>query len=449
MSGQAASDGTHSRPFVSSEVETRCEALVADPSTSLGTNGGKASLAVGYVMTHYPRNAQTFIAGEIDGVARAGVAVTPFAMNRPDAAELARPGAAERQARTTYLKDAPLGAVGDALALALRHPLGMARIVGAALGSGGYDPRRRARRLAHVAQAARLARLARAQGLRHLHAHFGLAPATIAWFASRMLSLDGARVGFSFTIHGFHDFADPAETRLDLKAEAAAAVVCVSDFTRGQLFLQAAPAVWPRAHVVRCGIDLDEWRFAPRARGAGPPTIVALGRLSPEKGFTVLVEAMARLRDAGVAARLLLVGDGPERRTIEAAVAAQRLGDRVTLAGELPPEGVRARLREADIFCLPSFSEGLPVSIMEAMAAGVPVVATWIAGIPELAEDGATALTVPPARADALADALRRLVEDPALGARLATAARARVEERHDQAVNGRAMADLLRELSA
>ena len=407
------------------------------------------ALRVGYVMTHYPRNAQTFIAGEIDGVERAGVPVSCFAMNRPDAAELAVSGAQERAARTAYLKDSWLGALGDAVALTLRHPIGMAGLKLTALKSGGGSPRRMARRLGHFVQAARLARLAKAQGLRHLHAHFGLAPATIAWFASRMLSFGGKQVGFSFTIHGFHDFADPAETRLDLKAPEAAAVMCVSDFTRGQLFLQAAPATWPKAHVVRCGIDLVAWQFAPRERGDGPPTIVAIGRLSAEKGFTVLLDAMARLRDERVEAELVLVGDGPERATIEAAIARHGLADRVTLAGELPPEAVRAQLREADIFCLPSFSEGLPVSIMEAMAAGVPVVTTWIAGIPELAENGVTAMTVPPARADALADALRRLIEDPALAARLAVAARARVEANHDQLANGRQMADLLQRIAA
>ena len=404
-----------------------------------------ASLTVGYVMTHYPRNAQTFIAGEIDGVRAAGVDVATFAMNRPDARELAVAGAQERAAGTSYLKDSPLGAIGDVLTIALRHPIGMSRIVGAALTSGGGSVRRTIRRLAHLVQAARLARVARKRGLRHLHAHFALAPATIAWLASRMMSLDGPPVGFSFTIHGFHDFVDPAETRLDLKAKAAAAVVCISDFTRGQLFLNSDPAVWPRAQVIRCGIDLAAWQFAARARDATAPTIMALGRLSAEKGFGILIEALVQLSDV----KLRLVGDGPERAALTALVDRLDLADRVTFVGELPPEQVRAELRAADIFCLPSFSEGLPVSIMEAMAAGVPVVATWIAGIPELASDGVTALTVPPARADALADALRRLVDDPALGATLAVAARARVEQQHDQVINGRAMADLLRTLAA
>ncbi|MBS0479502.1 MAG: glycosyltransferase [Proteobacteria bacterium] len=403
------------------------------------------TLKVGYVTTHYPRNAQTFIAGEIDGVRAAGLEVACFAMNRPDQRELTVPGAQDRVAGTTYLKDRPLAAIGDALAIMLHHPIGMSRIAGAALASGGGSPGRTVRRLAHLVQAARVARAARAQGLRHLHAHFALAPATIAWFASRIMSLDGPPVGFSFTIHGFHDFVDPSETRLDLKARAAAAVVCVSDFTRGQLYLNSDPATWPRAHVIRCGIDLAAWQFVAPKRGDGAPTIVAIGRLSAEKGFGILIEAIASLDHV----KLRIVGDGPERAALTALVDRLALTGRVTFVGELPPEQVRGELRTADIFCLPSFSEGLPVSIMEAMAAGVPVVTTWIAGIPELAVDGVTALTVPPARADALADALRRLADDPVLGGKLAAAARARVEQLHDQTSNGRTMAGLLRSLAA
>lgn len=409
---------------------------------------GSAALRVGYVMTHYPRLAQTFIAGEIDSVAAAGVEVIPFAMNRPDAHERTRPGAPEREGATTYLKDRPLGAIGDTLALVARHPLAMAGIARDALRSAGGDGRRAARRLAHFVQAARLARAARRQGLRHLHAHFGLAPASIAWFASRMASLGGERVGFSFTIHGFHDFADPAETRLDLKARAADAVVCVSDFTRSQLCLLSDPVLWPRYHVVRCGVDLARWPFRPRARTNATPVVIAVGRLSAEKGFAVLLDAMGVLRDREVAAHLLLVGDGAERASLAAQVERLGLDGRVTFAGELPPDQVRQRLEEADIFCLPSFSEGLPVSIMESMAAGVPVVATCIAGIPELAVNKETALTVPPARADALASALETLLTEPDTAARLAQAGRARVEAQHDQMANGRAMADLLRTLA-
>jgi glycosyltransferase involved in cell wall biosynthesis len=160
---------------------------------------------------------------------------------------------------------------------------------------------------------------------------------------------------------------------------------------------------------------------------------LAVGRLSAEKGFDVLIEALAQLRQQGAPQRLILIGDGPLRTSLEGAAVRSGVADLVEFAGELPPAEVRAHLDRADLFCLPSFSEGLPISIMEAMAVGVPVVTTWIAGIPELAQTDVTALTVPPARADALAAAMRRLAEEAPLRLRLSQAARSRVEEQHDQ----------------
>lgn len=387
---------------------------------------------VAYVLTHYPKLAQTFIAGEIDPLERAGIAVACFAMNPPEPVEAARDGAARRIAGTTYLKR-EFGAALAALAGAsLRHPIAMARVWAKALASGGGNPARTLRRLAHLAQAALVAKRIGAAGIERVHAHFGLAPATIAWLACAIRQAQGQRCAFSFTIHGYHDFVDPAEARLDLKARDAAAVLCISDFTRSQLCLNSAPELWGRFHVARCGIDLGAFAYRdPPAPGA-EPTVMALGRLSPEKGFAVLIEAVAALADQGRRVRLRLVGDGPSRAALERAARDGGVGDLVTFTGELPPEAVRAELAAADIFCMSSFSEGLPVSLMEAMAIGAPCVTTWIAGIPELAENEVTALTVPPARADALSAAIGRLAADHALATSLARAGRARVEALHD-----------------
>jgi len=302
-----------------------------------------------------------------------------------------------------------------------------------ALASAGGSPRRMIRRLAHLVQAARVAREARRERLDYLHAQFGLAPTTIAWLASALTAVTGRRIPFGFTIHGFHDFVDAPETRLDLKARDAAKVLCISDYTRSQLCLVTDPPLWSRFHVARCGVDLSAFRYRQPRTQDGLPTVLAVGRLSAEKGFDILIEALAQLRQSGAAQRLVLVGDGPLRSALKAAATNSGIADLVEFAGELPSAEVRAHLERADLFCLPSLSEGLPISIMEAMAVGVPVVTTWIAGIPELAEAGVTALTVPPARADALADAMRRLADDAPLRLHLSRAARARVEELHDQ----------------
>jgi len=395
--------------------------------------GTPARLRVGYILTHYPRLAQTFIAAEITAVERNGVEVVPFAMNPPGASEPAAPGAAQRIAQTTYLKPQLARALFALAGQALRHPFGIARVITMAVASAGGSPRRMVRRSAHLLQAALVAEVARRERLDYLHAQFGLAPATIAWLAAALSAVAGRPLRFGFTIHGFHDFVDPAESRLDLKARDAAQVLCISDFTRSQLCLVTDPELWPRFHVARCGIDLTAFAYRrPRPQGR-LPTVLAVGRLSAEKGFDVLIEALAQLKRQRTPQRLVLVGDGPLRGPLADAALRLDVAELVEFAGELPPTEVRAHLERADLFCLPSFSEGLPISIMEAMAVGVPVVTTWIAGIPELAVAGVTALTVPPARADALAEAMRSLADDASLRLRLSEAARLKVEERHDQ----------------
>ena len=392
-----------------------------------------AGLRVGYILTHYPRLAQTFIAAEVLAVGRTGVKVLPFAMNPPTVSEQTAPGAAQRIAQTTYLKPQIARALAALAGQTLRHPIGVGRIMAMALASAGGSPRRLIRRSAHLLQAALVAHVARRERLDYLHAQFGLAPATIAWLAAALSTVAGRPLPFGFTIHGFHDFVDAAESRLDLKARDAAQVLCVSDFTRSQLCLVTDPELWPRFHVARCGIDLTAFAYRRPRPLDGLPTALAVGRLSAEKGFDVLIEALAQLRRQGAPQRLILVGDGPLRTSLEGAAMRSGVTDLIEFTGELPPAEVRAHLDRADLFCLPSFSEGLPISIIEAMAVGVPVVTTWIAGIPELAEAGVTALTVPPARADALAEAMRRLADDAPLRLRLSQAARSRVEEQHEQ----------------
>jgi colanic acid/amylovoran biosynthesis glycosyltransferase len=393
-----------------------------------------SGLRVGYILTHYPRVAQTFISGEIDAVERAGVRVRTFAMNAPLVGEQTGPSARRRIVETTYLKSQAARALVALFWQFMRHPMGTARVAAMALASARGSTLRIVRRLAHLVQAALVAEAARRHRLDYLHAQFGLGPATIAWLASALSAVAGRRVPFGFTIHGFHDFVDPAESRLELKARDAAQVLCVSDFTRSQLCQATPPELWPRFATARCGIDLSAFAYrAPVRHGGGLPIVLAVGRLSAEKGFGVLVDALAFLRDEGTPQRLVLVGDGPLRNSLERKAIEAGVSELVEFAGELEPEQVRSRLSGADLFCLPSFSEGLPISIMEAMAVGVPVVTTWVAGIPELAQSGVTALTVPPARADVLAKALQKLAEDEPLRMRLSEAARQKVEELHDQ----------------
>ena len=229
-----------------------------------------------------------------------------------------------------------------------------------------------------------------------------------------------------------------------MKAASAAFVVCISDFTKSQLCRITHPQYWDRFHVVRCGIDLDKFAFRGGRALAEKPRIITVGRLAAEKGQLILLQAVAALRANGIEAELELVGDGPLKAWIEGEISRLGLQDRVSLTGELSAEQVKARLHEADIFCLPSFSEGLPVSIMGAMAIGVPVVSTLIGGIPELAIDGETALTVPAGNVEVLTAALTRTITDETFREDAVRAARQVVVQRHDRDINAEQLASLM-----
>ena len=393
-----------------------------------------SKVQVAYVMTHYPRVALTYIAGEIDEVDRNGAGIVPIVMNLPGREDLTTEEARERQRRSLYLKASPVHVAAATIGAILAHPIKMARLLFAAVRSARSDVGLMGRRLVHLAYATLAAKHCRERGVRHLHAQFGLAPATIAWFACDILNFDRRSAStWSFTIHGFHDFVNETESRLDLKAASAAFVICISDFTKSQLCRVTDSRYWGRFHVLRCGIDLDCFRLRNERPQRKVPRIAIVGRLSPEKGHGILLDAVGKLADQHVPVEIEIIGDGPSAEAIRRQAADLGIERAVFFAGELLPDEVSRRLAEADIFCMASFAEGLPISIMEVMAVGVPVVTTWIGGIPELAENDVTALTVPPANSDALADAIKRLIVDVPLRDRLTSAARAAVERAHSR----------------
>jgi colanic acid/amylovoran biosynthesis glycosyltransferase len=403
---------------------------------------------VGYVMTHYPRVALTYIAGEIDQVERNGEQIVPIVMNLPIQEDLTTEKARERQRRSLYLKASALRVAAATISVIIAHPIKMGRLVFAAVRSARLDLGLAGRRLVHLSYATLAAKHCGEQGIRHLHAQFGLAPATIAWFACEILNFDRRTANtWSFTIHGFHDFVNETESRLDLKAASASFVICVSDFTKSQLCRVTDPRYWERFHVLRCGIDLPAFPLRSPLPLRKVPRIAIVGRLSPEKGHGILLDAVSKLAAQNVAVEVEIIGDGPSIEAIQRQAAELGIEKRVMFAGQLLPDEVSRHLSQADVFCMASFAEGLPISIMEAMAVGVPVVTTWIGGIPELAINGVTALTVPPGNSEALAEAIKHLIADKSLRERLVVAARAAVERMHSREANGAQLAEMYRTL--
>jgi glycosyltransferase involved in cell wall biosynthesis len=291
----------------------------------------------------------------------------------------------------------------------------------------------------------------RRRRVRHIHAHFANVASAVALLAADFGAPDG--FAWSYTMHGYTEFDEVRRYALAEKTRRAAFVACISDFCRSQLLKLVEPEYWDKLVVVRCGLDAGEVRAlparAPAPAGADAPLrLLFVGRLVPEKGVLVLLWALAALRERGLQVDAVLVGDGPYRDQLER--EAHRLGvaGQLTFTGALTGAAIAPQYRDADVFCLPSFAEGLPVVLMEAMASGVPVVATAIAGVRELVHDGESGLLVSPGRADELAGALAVMLAEPALAAGMAETGRRHVEREFDSDRNALALAELFGEIT-
>lgn len=392
---------------------------------------------IGYLTSQYPAPSHTFIRREIAALRAAGMNIVTYSIQRTPTglnAELDRAAAAETftvlaRPFLDYVEAHIVGIVTRpgrylrTLSLACRHRVPGAR---AALWS-----------LFHFAEAILLAKRLEADGIGHLHNHFANSAATVGLLASRFANID-----WSLTLHGISEFDYPAGLLLHDKIKAANFVACVSRFGMAQAMRLIPPSEWHKLSIVRCGIDRAALPPRPASSSLAADTVhvIAVGRLSPEKGHAGLLEAIKMVRDRGIAVALTIVGDGPERDSLAAQVEQLGLGSIVHFPGRQDEQSALTSIAAADMLVLSSFMEGLPVVLMEAMALGVPVVATRVAGIPELVRDKESGLLFDPADWIALADAIATLAIDPALRERLAVEGRRRID--HEFAIE-RAVAPL------
>jgi colanic acid/amylovoran biosynthesis glycosyltransferase len=291
------------------------------------------------------------------------------------------------------------------------------------------------------AKAVAVARVAARERIDHVHAHFASHPATAAWVVHRLTGIP-----FSFTAHANDLFVAPV--LLDRKLADARFAVAISDYNR-RLLLERPPAA--RVEVVHCGVDVE--RYARRGLGErAADRVVCVASLLEKKGHADLIDALALLAERRPGVLLELVGEGSERDRIVARARERGVDRQVSLLGARSSEQVRATLAEARVFALPSVRlpsgrmEGIPVALMEAMAGGVPVVATRLSGIPELVQDGVTGLLVEPHDPEGLAAALERLLADEALAAELAQNARGLVERSFSLKIEAGRLGDLFAE---
>jgi colanic acid/amylovoran biosynthesis glycosyltransferase len=420
--------------------------LLPSPHPSLSEAGAERPferLSIAYLLSRYPAISHTFFLKEVLGLRERGIKIDVASINPPDRARQDLPEVeAAEAAQTFYIKSAGAAQLAfKVLAVSLGNPVVALRGLRAALALGGWDLKARAYALFYLAEALLVGKWMRRASLQHLHVHFGGPVATVG-----MLTAQAWRIPWSITLHGPDEFFDQDEFYLTQKIASASFVICISDFCRSQVLRIAPQLDANRVHVVRLGVDCVVLQPLDRPVAVGEPVRVACtGRMVAAKGHRVLLEAIAelipRLTAAGIALRCTLIGDGPERSSLEALSRRLDIDGVVQFLGAQPHQATLARVAQADIFVLASFAEGLPVALMEAMALGVPCVSTTIAAIPELIHDGRNGLLVSPSNSLALRAALEQLTIDSELRSKLGHQARATVETQYNLASNLDALA--------
>jgi glycosyltransferase involved in cell wall biosynthesis len=399
-----------------------------------------AGPVVAYLTSQYARASDTFIRDEVAQLRRMGFTVHTFSVRKPPGSEQLSPAIQAERARTEdLLSVGPIGLAASTAVMAFTRPGPFARAAKLALKAGSPGLKGRLWPLAYLAEAAQLGRRLVAKRVVHLHNHMGRNSAAVAMLASALTGIP-----YSMTVHGPSEFDLPYELALREKIGRSAFTLAISDFGRSQLMRWCRPTDWDKIHVVHCGLDAA-FLGAEVTPVPDVPTVVNIGRLVPEKGQLLLVQAVAKLAAEGVAVELVLIGDGPMRKPIESAIERSGVGDRVRLAGWQTSEQIRDALRASRGMVMASFAEGLPVALMEAYALSRPVVSTTIAGVPELVRDGENGFLVPAGSVDGLADGIRRMATSPvARLTEMAAAGRQRVLERHDSIIEAGKIAALI-----
>ena len=378
----------------------------------------------------------------------AGLPVETVSVHRADPAQLLAAADHDEAGRTWNILPIDATAFFRAHAAAFAsHPVAYARTLGRAVVAA--PPGARGRQLFYFGEAVPLWRHAKTLGATHLHAHLANVAADVCWLASELGKLAAPPQGWrwSFTMHGPTELYSVERFNLRRKVASADGVICISEHTRAQLMYLSEPASWPKLEVVHCGADLARYVFVPPADHE-ELKVLCVARFVPEKGLDLLLEAIAALCERRTDVRLVLVGEGPLEAHLRRKAIDLGIQDRVAFTGPVGQDDLAQYYAEADVFCLPSFAEGLPIVLMEAMATGRPVVASRIAGIPELVEDGVSGVLVAPGQPDELVAALEMLAASPELRRRMGGAGRARVEDAFDARRNAAQVAAVLRRLT-
>jgi glycosyltransferase involved in cell wall biosynthesis len=396
------------------------------------TSSSAPSRYVAYLVSQYPALSMTFILREVLQLRDMGFHIDVASINSDRAVEDMTAEESSEAVRTYYLKEHGLaGATRAHFQTLLTNFVGYLRGMRLVLRLGGMDLKRLVFSFAYFTEALMVGVWMKRMKHRHLHAHLGSQAATVGLYVRNIFGF-----GLSITVHGPDEFYDTQGQYLEQKIAEADFICCISFYARSQL-MKCSPSIhWSKLVVSRLGVDPN--LFFPQPNRAAPDVfeILCVGRLTPAKGQHLLIDAVERLAQQGWAVRLRLVGGGSDEASLKQRAARIKNSESVIFEGPVNQDYIRNLYSKADLFCIPSLAEGIPVVLMEAMAMGIPCVSTRITGIPELIRDGIDGLLVAPSDLDGLVGALTKLMEDAELRERIAKNGRARILEHYDLRLN-------------
>lgn len=380
-------------------------------------------MRIAYITGQYPRATDTFIQREVFALRNQGVEVHTFSIRQTGDEHIVGQEQQSEQAKTFYVL--PISLVKLFLIhaqLCFQHPKRYLKAIKLALSTCFPGLRGLLYQLFYFAEAGVVAREMQVRNLSHLHNHSPLSSGNVTLLASEIGGFT-----FSLTLHGPYVFFSAEQWHLGEKLNRALFISCISHFARSQGMLYADLKAWPRMHIVHCGVNPDEFKVVSH-QGIGH-RLLYVGRLATTKGLPVLLESLAILRFTFPNVVLTVVGDGADKYLLQEVASTLGIGDAINFVGYQSQSKVREYMQHTDVLVLPSFAEGVPVVLMEAMATAVPVVATRIAGINELIEHGVSGYLVPPGDVDSLTKAIENLLRDDQLRMAFGRVGRATVEK--------------------
>ncbi len=386
---------------------------------------------IAYTVQRFPDLTITFIYREVMALRAQGIEVAVFSTWQPRRDQLSQEavGLVDSTFYIFPLKVLPF--IAAHLACLLTRPLRYLGTLLFIIRRSGGGSRNRARGVIHFAEAVYLARQMEKRKVRHIHGSFASNPANLALIVSRLTG-----ISFSFAAHANDIFAD--QILLREKLAAARFVIASTQYNKDYLRAQFPGIAEDKIQVIHHGVSLRDFRPGERESRDSLPMILAVAQFREKKGLPFLVEACHLLKEGGHKFACSIVGDGPQRSMLESLISRYDLQDTVRLEGIVFQESLKDYYRRADILVLPSVvardrdRDGIPVTLIEAMAMGCPVVSTTVSGIPELVEHGRTGLLVPPGDARMLAEALLTLLQDERLRLEMGRASRAKVVTEFD-----------------